>query len=314
VYMRHGLQVHPADESDAEKAAERFGIKLYKLDIDEQFKEIVNRFETDYLSARTPNPCAHCNRKIKFGLLFDFAQEIGATGFATGHYAQMIQQPDGTFGLFRAADSSKDQSYLLYGIERNRLAQIQFPLGGLLKSQVRERAADLGLHVAEKKDSQEICFIEPHKHVEFLRKRHPDIDTKGVFVSTDGKILGQHDGYENFTIGQRKGMKVGFGKRIFVVKIDAESKNVVLGDYEELAVSRIKVNEINWLADVPADEPCEFDVKIRYRNEPTPATVIFKQDGTAEVEFSSPKHGVAPGQVAAFYKKSRLFGGGIIMQ
>lgn len=314
VYMRHPLQVRPEEERDAREAAERFGIHLHVLDIEKPFREIVDRFCSDYLSARTPNPCALCNREIKFGLLPQFARIIGAKAFATGHYARIERQQDGAFALCRGVDPGKDQSYLLYGIDRKLLPRLRFPLGTMLKSQVREKAQRLGLPVSQKRDSQEICFVEPHQHVEFIRARNPGVDTTGDFVSTDGTVLGRHDGFEHFTIGQRKGMKIGFGKRIFVVKIDAQSKTVVLGDHEDLAVNEVCVDETNWLVDLPKDEPIPCEAKIRYRNAPGPAKVTLFQDGTARIVFEEPKHGVAPGQVAVCFSGDRVLGGGTIQR
>ena len=313
VYMRHSLQVKPEEENDAVKAAEHLGITLHRLDIDEPFREIVNRFTDDYLAGHTPNPCALCNRKIKFGNLIDFADSMGVEMFATGHYARIICDKSGEHSLFRAADANKDQSYLLYGIERDRLKRIRFPLGELSKAEVRDKAASIGLHVSTKKDSQEICFVQPHEHVEFIRSRRSGVDTAGNFVSTDGKILGKHDGFERFTIGQRKGMKVGFGKRIFVIRIEPETKNVVIGSEEELAVDRLVAGETNWLADIPKNQSFRCDVKIRYRNAAAPATVIAS-DNRIEVSFESPKYGVATGQIAACYQNDKLLGGGVILQ
>ena len=313
VYMRHSSQVKPEEENDAIKAAEHLGVTLHRLNIDESFREIVDRFADDYLAGRTPNPCALCNRKIKFGKLIDFADSIGANEFATGHYARIDCDKNGEPAIYRAADPNKDQSYLLYGIERHRLKRIRFPLGELSKAEVRDKAASIGLHVSTKKDSQEICFVEPHKHVAFICNHRPGIDTTGNFVSTDGKILGKHDGFERFTIGQRKGMKVGFGKRIFVIRIEPETKNVVIGSEEELAVNELVAGELNWLADTPMNQPFHCDVKIRYRNAATPAVVVVSEN-RMEVRFDSPKYGVAPGQIAVCYENDKLLGGGIIQQ
>jgi tRNA-specific 2-thiouridylase len=188
-----------------------------------------------------------------------------------------------------------------------------FPLGEMLKTEVREKAFSINLSVSEKNDSQEICFIPPHQHVEFIRRERPGIETAGHFVSLDGTILGRHEGFERFTIGQRKGMKVGFGKRTFVVRIEPESKNVILGSYEDLASWELNAVQTNWLCDIPVGEPFFCDVKIRYRNEPTRAEVILKPDQSMSVRFTEPKHGIAPGQIAVCYDSDRLLGGGIIV-
>ncbi len=314
VHMRHPLQIRPEEADDAQKAADALGIPLHFVDIAEPFREITDRFCEDYLAARTPNPCALCNRKIKFGRLLEFADSIGADTFATGHYVQIGSFADGSPALSRAEDLSKDQSYLLYGIAPNSLKRLRFPLGKLLKSEVRERARKLGLHVSEKKDSQEICFVEPHKHVDFIRSRNPDLDAAGYFVSTDGKILGRHDGYEQFTIGQRKGMKVGFGERVFVVRIDATTKNVVIGSRDDLEVRQLVAEESKWIVPCTVGESFLCQVKIRYRNEPSPAEVLITKAGEFRVRFDAPKHGVAPGQIAVCYRDNLVLGGGTIVQ
>ena len=313
VYMKHSYQIRPADCEDAQNAANLMRIPLHIVDIDVPFQEIVDRFCEDYIAGRTPNPCALCNRKIKFGRLLEFADSIGADGLATGHYVRLGTFDDGSPALCQARDLSKDQSYLLYGIKPNALARLHFPLGNLLKTQVRAKAKQLGLHVAEKKDSQEICFVEPHRHVDFIRRRCPQANTAGNFISLDGKILGEHDGYEQFTIGQRKGMKVGFGQRVFVVRIEAATKNVVLGSRDDLAVKELAAHETNWFVPRKIGEPFRCDVKIRYRNEPSPAEVVLTANDEFYVRFDAPKHGVAPGQIAVCYLNGHVLGGGTIM-
>ena len=313
VYMKHSLQIRPSDCEDAQKVANIMGIPLQIVDIDEPFREIVDRFCGEYLVGRTPNPCAWCNRKIKFGRLMELADSIRADGLATGHYVRLGSFEDGSPALCQASDLSKDQSYLLCGINSAVLPQLHFPLGNLLKSQVREKAQQLGLHLAEKKDSQEICFVKPHRHVELIRQRNPQANTAGHFVSLDGKILGKHDGYEQFTIGQRKGMKVGFGERVFVIQIDATTKNVVIGIRDDLASKEFVANEANWFVPQKVGEPFRCDVKIRYRNEPSPAEVVLTTNDEFYVRFDEPKHGIAPGQIAACYLNGRVLGGGTIM-
>jgi len=312
VYMKHSLQTRPQDCEDAKNAAELSEIPLHIVDIDEPFQEIVDRFCEDYLAGRTPNPCALCNRKIKFGRLLEFADSIGAVGLATGHYVRLGSFEDGSPALCQARDLSKDQSYLLYGINSNALSRLHFPLGNLLKSQVREKAQKFGFNVAKKKDSQEICFVQPRRHVEFIRQRNPQVDTAGYFVSPDGKILGNHDGYEQFTIGQRKGMKVGFGERVFVIRIDATTKNVVIGSREDLAMKELVATEANWFVPRKIGKPFRCDVKIRYRNEPSPAEVVLTSSDKFFVQFDAPKHGVAPGQIAVCYLNGCVLGGGTI--
>ena len=312
VYMKHSFQTRPQDCEDAQKTANLMKIPFHIVDIDEPFREIIDRFCEDYSAGRTPNPCALCNRKIKFGHLLEFADSIGADGLATGHYVRLGSFENGLPALCQARDLSKDQSYSLYGINPATLSRLHFPLGNLLKSQVREKARQLGLHLAEKKDSQETCFVKPHKHVEFIRQRNPNANTAGYFVSTNGKILGRHDGYEQFTIGQRKGMKIGFGQRVFVVRIDAETKNVVIGTRDDLAMKELVAREANWFIPRNVGEPFRCDVKIRYRNAPSPAEVVLTAKDEFHVRFDVPKHGVAPGQIAVCYLNGCVLGGGTI--
>ncbi|MGL6227316.1 MAG: tRNA 2-thiouridine(34) synthase MnmA [Thermoguttaceae bacterium] len=312
VYLRHSFQQNPQEEQDAIEAAEHLGIELHRRDVDAPFQDIIDSFIGDYLAGRTPNPCALCNRKIKFGLLIEFANSIGADFYATGHYARIVEETGSGPAIFRPVDLSKDQTYVLYGIARQHLPRLRFPLGEMLKTQVREKALALGLHVFEKKDSQEICFVPPHQHVEFIHQQRPQVDTSGHFVSTDGTILGRHEGFERFTIGQRKGMKIGFGKRTFVVRIEPDTKNVILGSYDDLECRELRATETNWHHEVPIGSPFFCDVKIRYRNHPTRAEVTVNVDQSMTVRFSEPKHGVAPGQIAVCYDADRLLGGGII--
>ena len=300
-----------SDAADARRVAARMDIPFYALDLQADFKRIVDYFVDDYLSGRTPNPCVRCNQWIKFGRLFDYADSVDAEFVATGHYARMI---DGQ--LHRGLDSKKDQSYALFGIRRDRLSRMMLPVGGFEKPRIREIAESLDLGVAGKKDSQEICFVTQGHHSDFVRQREPQRSstTAGDFVSPDGKVLGQHGGYEAFTIGQRKGLGIALGEPHFVVRIDPKTSNVVLGKKEALAEPGLTANEVNWLVD-PAELPSEVSVQIRYNSPPQPAQLKVNVDNPDQfdVVFQSPQDAVAPGQAAVVYDDSRVLGGGWIV-
>jgi len=310
VFMKHPHQRETED--DAVRIAERLGIGLDVLDISEPFEQIVEHFTEEYFQGRTPNPCVYCNRTIKFGILFDHAAKLGADGLATGHYVQR-REVDGTAALFCGVDPEKDQSYVLYGIDRSILDRLHFPLGELTKREVRKIADRIGLPGRDKKESQDICFVERGKHVEFLHRRRPNVETSGNFVSPAGKFLGLHGGFERFTVGQRKGMGVGFGERIFVLRLEPETRNVVIGPYSELACKRLFAEDARWL--LPENPTMAFrcEVKIRYRTNAVSATVTPGLHGTVEVAFDEPRYGVAPGQAAVFYLGERLLGGATII-
>ena len=319
VYMRHPYQPDENDLADARRVADFLRIPFHVIDVAEPFERVVAYFIEDYLHARTPNPCAVCNRAIKFGVLMDAALETGATGFATGHYARIPASSDthdgrATPAVYRAIDSTKDQSYVLFGIERKRLADIRFPVGCFTKTEIRELVATANLPLPPKRESQDVCFIPDGKHAEFVRNRRPGIDTAGHFVSTEGKILAPHDGFERFTIGQRKGFGVGFGERIFVVRIDPETKNVTLGNRGDLVAREVVAERFNWLSDPIRDprSPVRAEVKIRYRTPARPATIDICGEDRVHIRFDEPVEGVAPGQCAVLYDQERLLGGGFI--
>lgn len=310
LFLKHGFGREP--EKDASAVARHLGIPLTVLDLSSSFEGILDYFTSEYLAGRTPNPCVRCNRTIKFGALYDFAfSQLGADGFATGHYVRR-ESVDGVPALLRGVDPLKDQSYVLYGIERDRLTRLHFPLGTRTKAEVRDIAARLDLPVLGNKESQDICFVENGRHARLLHERCPGSDTSGHFVSPDGRTLAPHPGYEHFTVGQRKGMGVGFGKRVFVLKIDPKTKNVVIGPYDELARTALTASEVRWLLPLAPKRPFHCGVKIRYRSKTAPATVVPGPNETVRVEFEETQYGVAPGQSAVFYFDDRLIGGGVI--
>ena len=299
------------DAADARRVADRMGIPFHALNFKDEFRRIKDYFADEYLAGRTPNPCVQCNNWLKFGKLWDFARQIDARFIATGHYAQTAVQPDGTWALLAGADSNKDQSYVLFGIQRALLPSILFPVGSSEKPEIRRLAREAGLRVADKKDSYEICFVPDQDHTGFLRSFRGPQETAGAFVDLQGHVLGHHDGYERFTIGQRKGLGLAFGEPRFVVRIDPQSKQVVLGRHADLAVTSIQIHQTNWLID-PPQSAFSCEVKVRYRQRSESCQVLPGNDGTACIEMQSPIFGVAPGQAAVFYDGRRVLGGGWI--
>ncbi|MBB3208368.1 tRNA-specific 2-thiouridylase [Rhodopirellula rubra] len=304
------------DAADARRVAMSMDIPFYSLDLQEDFRKIVDYFVDDYLNARTPNPCVKCNHWIKFGKLFDYADGVDADYVATGHYARMSENSEGR-QLRRGLDDSKDQSYALFGIGHERLSRMMLPVGDFEKSQIREIAASLGLGVSEKKDSQEICFVTEGHHSDFVKSRRPEMvgATAGEIVTIDGRVVGKHDGFEAYTVGQRKGLGVALGKPQFVVRIEPDTRRVVLGDAADLLAPGLEADQANWLID-PSDLPEHVSVQIRYNGRPHAAHVRFDAADASRfaVRFAEPQKAVAPGQAAVVYDGDRVLGGGWIVR
>lgn len=303
------------DAGDARRVADRLDIPFYALDFENEFNQIIDYFADEYLKGRTPNPCVVCNNWLKFGQLWQFGKKLGADFIATGHYAQVLKGPDGRNQLHKGTDPDKDQSYVLHGIKREVLDHLIFPVGGYLKPQIREIAAEAGLAgVATKPDSVEICFVPSGNHVDVVRGRRPNANKVGAIVASDGTVLGEHDGIDRFTVGQRKGLGVGGGgTKRFVLELVPESNTVVVGDESELLSDGLVASRINWLIDPPT-EPIATTTKIRYRHAGSPATVTATPDGGAIVRFDEPQSAVTPGQAVTFYDGPRVLGGGWIEQ
>ncbi len=302
------------DAADARRVADELGIPFHSLNFQDSFRRIKDYFADEYLAGRTPNPCVQCNNWLKFGKLWHFAQQVGADHIATGHYARILKDDaTGRYSLHCGVDANKDQSYVLFGIDRDLLPKILLPVGEFQKPDIRAFAEDAGLRVAQKKDSYEICFVPNNDYAGFLKEYRGHEGTAGDFVDSSGNVLGQHDGYEKFTVGQRKGLGITFGEPRFVLRVDAESRQVVLGQREELASASIEVDGLNWLADVESDE-FRCDVKVRYQAKSEPCTVRLRADDLAEIATDEPILGVAPGQAAVFYAGDRVLGGGWIRQ
>jgi tRNA-specific 2-thiouridylase len=288
------------DAGDARRVADRLDIPFYAL-----------YFADEYARGRTPNPCVVCNTWLKFGQLWAFAQQLGADFIATGHYARTLAGPSGP-ELHKGVDADKDQSYVLHGIKREVLPHLLFPVGGYTKPAIRELAREAGLlSVADKPDSVEICFVPGGDHTEVVRSRRPEVAAVGTIVEKDGTVLGEHDGIDRFTIGQRKGLGVAAGRKRFVLELVPETQTVVVGDQEDLLMNGLEASGVNWLTDPPA-EPLRCTAKIRYRHAGVPATLTASADGGAVVRFDEPQPAVTPGQAVTFYDGTRVLGGGWI--
>jgi tRNA-specific 2-thiouridylase len=302
-----------SDAADARRVADNLVIPFYALDLESDFRRIVDYFVDEYHHGRTPNPCVQCNNWIKFGRLFDYAEAVGAQYVATGHYARMLEtgDPDNPYALHRGLDDDKDQAYVLTGIARSLLPRMLLPVGGYRKSEIRRMASEIGLRVADKKDSQEICFVTSGLHAQFVRDRS-GVDTSGEIVTTDGRVVGHHPGIEGFTIGQRKGIGVAMGSPYFVTAIDPATRRVVIGPPEALGRTWLEADSSNWLVDFPIDLPHACEVQIRYNSAPEKAIVVRGSDDRFRVDFAVPMNGVSPGQLAAVFDGTRALGCGWI--
>lgn len=301
------------DAADARRVAAKLNIPFYSLDLQSDFRKIVDYFVADYIAGRTPNPCVKCNHWIKFGRLFEFAEGVEANYVATGHYARIEHDDQGTPWLSRGLDGNKDQSYALFGIAKERLARMLLPVGDYDKPRIRELASQIGLNVAAKKDSQEVCFVTQGHHSDFVKAKRgaSATSTAGRILTTDGKHVGDHDGYEAFTIGQRKGLGIAMGQPYFVVSIEPETREVVIGTKEAMMRTGLVAKEANWFIERPT-EPLRCQVQIRYNADAVDATVHANGDDEFTVEFDAAEAGVAPGQAAVIYAGNRVLGGGWI--
>ncbi|MDX2022250.1 MAG: tRNA 2-thiouridine(34) synthase MnmA [Deltaproteobacteria bacterium] len=299
----------PRDIEDARATAAQLGFPHYVLDEVEAFKEaVIDDFVEEYRAGRTPNPCVKCNEKIKFGPLVAFANAVGASKLATGHYARLQNTPSGT-RLLRAVDHDKDQSYFLFGVRAEVFNQVLFPLGELRKEQTREYARRFGLPNCDKPDSQQLCFVPDGDHKSFVEQRGGG--RAGVVVGEEGQTLATHNGTHHFTIGQRKGLPGVDGKKRFVLRIDPNTGTVYTGPRDQLGRTEVRVENVRWLVDVPA-EGTQAAVQIRHHSQAHPAHVQAAGPGLVNVRFDAPAEGVAPGQAAVFYKDDVVLGGGWI--
>ncbi len=301
------------DIHDARRVADRLGIAHYVLDYERRFRErVIEDFASSYIEGETPIPCIRCNERIKFGDLLDTARDLGAAALATGHYVRRVIGSEGP-ELHRAVDSARDQSYFLFATTRAQLDFLRFPLGGLPKAETRAIAERLGLPVAAKPDSQDICFVPHGRYSAVIEKLRPGAAEPGEIVHVDGRVLGRHRGVIHYTVGQRRGLGFGLdGTPLYVIRLDARNKRVVVGPQDALARKELRVRALSWLDDSPIpDSGARVEAKLRSAAEAAPATVRRVGDG-AVVEFDLPQFGVAPGQAAVFYRGSRVLGGGWI--
>jgi len=318
---RKGACCAGRDIHDARAVAERIGIPHYVLDYEKRFKEaVIDRFADSYVAGETPVPCLECNQSIKFRDLLETARDLGASVLATGHYVASRVLPGGGRGLFRAREPERDQSYFLFATTRAQLEYLRFPLGDRTKAETRELARRFGLAVADKHDSQDICFVPSGHYADVIERMRPGAAAPGEIVDLDGRVLGQHNGIIHFTVGQRRGLGIAAGEPLYVVRLDASSRRVLVGRREALRTSRIRLREVNWLGDMSIaaalESQPEVFIKVRSTRPPQPALLCAGADGGIEVELMASNDGVSPGQACAFYSaaegQARVLGGGII--
>ena len=298
--------------TDARRVADFLGIEHVVADFRKLFSDkVVDYFLTEYLTARTPNPCVICNRFLKFGELLSFAKEKGADFLATGHYVRVEKEEDGSFVLKKGRDEKKDQSYVLYRLPREILSHILFPLGSYRKEETRVLARKLSLPVANKAESQEICFVPEDDYKAYLSQHRPNRFRTGDIVDMQGQILGQHRGLPFYTIGQRKGLGIAAAHPLYVIALDEANNRVIVGGNEELYASSLFASDVNWLMEEPTQE-ISVHTKIRYGSREVQANVLPLEDGTVKVSFLEPQRAVTPGQSVVFYFGERLVGGATI--
>ena len=307
------------DVYDARRVAETIGIPYYVVNQEDRFeRDVVRPFIDEYLSGRTPIPCSLCNNHLKFDQLLLVAQQIGADFLATGHYARVeFDEPTGRWLLKRPVDVAKDQTYFLFGLTQDQLSRTLFPLGEMTKPQVRELARGHGLALADKPDSQEICFVPGGDYKNFLNayleeqgESLPEV--VGELVTTDGHVIGEHGGIHNFTVGQRKGLGVATGSPLYVLQIKGDTRQVIVGNQEDLYSKTLRVHKINFISESPS-EPMPVQVKIRHRHHAALATIEMVEQDEVLVTFADPQRAVTPGQAAVFYNNEVVVGGGWIV-
>jgi len=309
----------PEDFLDARRVAGALGFPYYVVNEEEAFsRRVLDDFVSEYRKGRTPNPCVRCNADVKFRVLARLAGDLGASAVATGHYARVTDDADGRRRLLRARDLEKDQSYFLFDLDSDHLRLAIFPLGELAKAQVRAQAEVLGLATAGKPESQDVCFVEGGDYRDFLLRRMAALDqaeTPGEIADTAGRVLGNHDGLSRYTVGQRRGLGISSGRRLYVIQVDASANRVILGAEQELACETMSLTGMKLIAPDPCRDPrdsFEATVRVRYRHAGAPAVVAPLQGRRALVTFREPQRAVSPGQAAVFYDGDAVLGGGWI--
>jgi tRNA-uridine 2-sulfurtransferase len=313
---RKGACCAGQDIHDARAVAEKLGIAHYVLDYEERFrKAVIEPFAASYAAGETPVPCVACNQKIKFADLLHTARDLGAAALATGHYVASRKLPSGRRALYRAAEPERDQSYFLYATTADELDFLRFPLGAMTKAEVRALARELELPVADKHDSQDICFVPEGRYTDMIERLHPGAAVPGDIVDTSGRVLGKHPGIVHFTVGQRRGLGIPAREALYVVRLDAAKHQVVVGPKSALATRRITLSDLNWLGDGSIEAGIPVHVRVRSTRQPQPA-LLYPSAAGAEVELIDGEEGVAPGQACVIYDSgaagARVLGGGTI--
>ena len=318
--VRSGRCCSLDDVYDARRVAEFLGIPYYVVNFEQHFEQqVVRPFIERYLAGETPIPCSLCNNHIKFDQLIRTARSIGAERVATGHYARILYDSSThRYRLLKAVDESKDQSYFLFGLTQEQLSRSLFPLGDMTKAQVRALARAQHLPVAEKSESQEICFVPAGDYAGFidayLSEQKQKSASEGPLVSREGKLLGRHRGIHHFTLGQRKGLGVAVGQPLYVIQVDARKNQVMVGDDKDLYQRRLLARDLNWIAPPKSDDWFEVFAKIRSTHPPAPARVRLGAEAAAEVQFAEPQRAITPGQAVVFYDGEEMLGGGWVSE
>ncbi|MDD3653525.1 MAG: tRNA 2-thiouridine(34) synthase MnmA [Desulfotomaculaceae bacterium] len=299
---------------EARIVAGKLGIPHYVVNFQDVFeKKVIDYFTYEYLRGRTPNPCIACNNYVKFGALLDKALGLGAEYIATGHYARLGYSAEfGRYTVRRPADRRKDQSYVLYGLTQYQIARAMMPLGDYTKEEVRQMAAELDLAVAEKAESQDICFVSDNNYRHFLASNNPEAKKPGFFINMNGEVIGRHQGVSNYTVGQRRGLGLAAGERIYVIRIDPENNTITLGPEEATLGTNLIAGEANLILFKEIAAPIEVEAQIRYNSRPASATLTPRPDGCLQVHFHTPQRSITPGQAVVFYLGDYLVGGATI--
>lgn len=300
---------------DARRVAERLGIRHYVMNFREEFqKYVIDYFVKEYQRGRTPNPCIACNRYVKWESLLQRSLEIGADYIATGHYARIERLPGGRYSLKKSVTAAKDQTYALYNLTQEQLAHTLMPVGEFEKDEIRKMADELGLPVAHKPDSQEICFIPDHDHASFIERETGQPNKPGNFVDVNGTVLGTHRGIAHYTIGQRKGLGLAMGHPVFVTEIRPETNEVVIGENEDIFQTTLRAGDLNFMSLAGIDKEVRGVAKIRYNHRGDDCVIRMMDADTVEVVFDRPQRAVTPGQAVVFYQDDYVMGGGTICQ
>ncbi len=299
---------------DARKVASDLGIPYYVMNFKQEFqKSVIDYFATEYLAGRTPNPCIACNRYVKWESLLKRSLEIGADYIATGHYARIRKLDNGRYTIANSVTKTKDQTYALYSLTQNQLAHTLMPVGEYTKEEIRSIAEKIGLRVAGKPDSQEICFVPDGDYAEFIEHYTGKVSRPGNFVSPDGKVLGKHKGITHYTIGQRKGLNLALGHPVFVTAIRPETNEVVIGEHEDVFGYEVWANKLNFMSIQDLESPLEVIAKIRYNHKGAPCRIEKVGEDLVKATFLEPQRAITPGQALVFYEGGHVLGGGTIL-